>query len=127
MGLNNSSIDKQDSCRYDPNKVEITKLETINEGTSIDKNEELNQIQSSSISSIQKTSSNNDNCEIVEIKSVIDYVDGQSQRKHREFTRPYRPIITVDENNVDQELNATINLNANDILNDKGRWSKSFD
>lgn len=123
----NTSIDRPDSkqvtfSKFEPNKVEIKKLETINE-TSV--NEELNPIQSSClppISSLQRTSNSN-NCEIVEVKSVLDHhVDSQQRSKHREFTRQYRPIITVDENDeVDQELNATVNLNTDEDTNDKDK------
>lgn len=121
---------KLTSSKFESNKVEFTKFETINE-ISPSVNEELNQIQSSSIPphvSLQKTSSHTDNCEIVEVKSVLDYVDGQ-RTKHREFTRPYRPIITVDENDdVDQEINATIKLNVdnNFLNNDKGKFFSCF-
>lgn len=100
-------------------RLEITKLETINEiNPTI--NEESNLVQAPVVTSLQKTS-HTDSCEIVEVKSVLDSVDGQ--RKHlREFTRPYRPNITViendeDEERVDQELKATISLSAE---NDKG-------
>ena len=98
-------------------RLEITKLETINE-IQPTINEESNQLQSSA--SLQRTS-HSDGCEIVEVKSVLDSVDGP--RKHmREFTRPYRPNITViendeDEERVDQELKATISLSTDD---DKG-------
>lgn len=103
-------------------RLEITKLETINEiNPTI--NEESNQVPAS----LQKTS-HSDSCEIVEVKSVLDSVD--APRKHlREFTRPYRPNITViendeDEERVDQELKATISLSAED---DKGTLSLAED
>lgn len=103
-------------------RLEITKLETINE-IQPTITEESSQMQSSkpTVTSLQKTS-HSDSCEIVEVKSVLDSVDGP--RKHlREFTRPYRPNITVienddeDEERVDQELKAFISLSTDD---DKG-------
>lgn len=116
---NQSDVQNNQFEKLESNKVEITKLETINE---INTNEEPISIQSVPIVSTLQKTSRDDSCEIVEVKSVLDNVDGQ-RKYQREFTRPYRPKITVDENdedNVDQELKATINLNK-DNKNDKGK------
>lgn len=131
--INVNSNDKKIETKPESNKVEITKLETINEISNPTINEESNPIQSlPPVSSLQRTSKS-DSCDIVEVKTVLDSVDGQ-RSKIREFAKAYRPKITVDENddNIDQELNATINLNLNSNSdeiqnnNSKGKFINAY-
>ncbi|KAK4336904.1 hypothetical protein RND71_043469 [Anisodus tanguticus] len=79
------------------NDKKNTDLDTIIETTNVDQKENnLNSLPH--YSSLQKISKG-DSCEIVEVNSLLDNVDGKNYKPEitREFLRPYRSKITVDE------------------------------